>query len=283
MCDQLRRRPRRSFSENWLKDNRFKSWINKVEFNDSLFYCSICDKKMSCSLSHVLRHANSTCHKNNMKENTSLLNRNNASSIKKVSRKSKFQQKWLDIKQFKPWLSEVLHNENLSFCSFCNKYIVGGISQIFRHAKSNAHIKLCEQNNTETSEADENEASKDNKLGNELSENYHTFEERKKSAEIRFAALIADKNIPYQTAEDILSFFQQIGEDHYALRSMKMDRTKCKKIIMSVLYPVEMNRVINSLQKTKFSIFIDETFDFFDQKYITFFVRYVDPETLDIR
>nr|XP_012214424.1 PREDICTED: uncharacterized protein LOC105667289 [Linepithema humile] len=286
MCDNFKKRPKRNFSANWLKDDRFKSWISKVEFNDNLFYCTICDRKMSCSLSHVLRHANSTCHKNNMKENTSLLNSNNVSSIKKMPRRSKFQQKWLDIKQFKPWLSDVPHNENLSLCSFCNKCIVGGISQIFRHAKSKAHIKLSEQNNIETNETNEvNETIKLNQSNNKLrNESSHvTFEERKKSAEIRFAALIADKNIPYQTAEDILSFFQQIGDDYDALKSMDMDRTKCKNIIMNVLYPIEMNRVINSIQKTKFSIFIDETFDFFDKKYITFFVRYVDPETLDIR
>jgi hypothetical protein len=236
MCDPLKKRPKRNFSENWLTDNRFKSWISKVEYDDSLFYCTICDKKMSCSLSHVLRHANSTCHKNNIKENTSLLNSNNVNSIKKISRKSKFQQKWLDNKQFKPWLCEVAHNENLSFCSFCNKSIVGGKSQISRHGKSKAHIKMSEQDNTETNETNEiNETYEsnedDNNLRNESLLSQITFDERKKSAEIRFAALIADKNIPYQTAEDILNFFQQIGEDYHVLKNMSMGRTKCKNII----------------------------------------------------
>ena len=53
-------------------------------------------------------------------------------------------------------------------------------------------------------------------------------------------------------------------------------------IISNVLYPVEKERV-NKLQKTKFSVFVDETADICNEKWMTFFVRYVDPETLDIR
>nr|XP_012219350.1 PREDICTED: zinc finger MYM-type protein 6 isoform X2 [Linepithema humile] len=223
-----------------------------------------------------------------MKEKNTSLNSNNGSLTKKISRRRKFQQKWLDVEQFKPWLCEVSHNENLFFCSFCNKSIVGGKSQIWRHGKSKAHIKMSEDNNIETNETNKtnetNESNEDdNMLSNESLLSQITFEERKKSAEIRFAALIADKNIPYQTAEDILSFFQQIGEDYHVLKNMSMGRTKCKNIITNVLYPVEMNRVVNSIQKTKFSIFIDETFDISNEKWTTFFVRYVDPETLDIR
>jgi len=39
------------------------------------------------------------------------------------------------------------------------------------------------------------------------------FNERKREAEIRFGALIADQNIPHEIAEDILSWFQHIGKD----------------------------------------------------------------------
>ena len=64
---------------------------------------------------------------------------------------------------------------------------------------------------------------------------------------------------------------------------MSMGRTKCKNIITNVLGQVETDRVVNSIQKTKFSIFIDETSDICNEKWMTFLVRYVDPETLDIR
>ncbi|KYN20692.1 hypothetical protein ALC57_06951 [Trachymyrmex cornetzi] len=88
-----------------------------------------------------------------------------------------------------------------------------------------------------------------------------SFDERKREAEIRFAALIADKNIPHHIAKDILSCFQHIGKDPKVLASMSMGRTKCKNIITNVLCPVETERVVDKIQNTKFSIFIDETSD----------------------
>lgn len=108
-----------------------------------------------------------------------------------------------------------------------------------------------------------------------------SFDERRKSAEIRYAAFITDKNIFHHIAKEILNFFQHIGKDP-VLRSMKISRTKCRNVITNVLCPVETDRVVNNIQNTKFSIFIDETSDITNDKWMTFLVRYVDPETLDI-
>lgn len=93
-----------------------------------------------------------------------------------------------------------------------------------------------------------------------------TFDERKKIAEIKFAALVAEKNIPHQTAKEILSLFQNIGQDPNVLKSMSMGRTKCTEIISNVLAPVETKRVVSKIKKTKFSIFIDETSDIINNK-----------------
>lgn len=95
--------------------------------------------------------------------------------------------------------------------------------------------------------------------------------------------MITEKNIPHQTAKEILSFFQDIGQDPNVLKSMNMGRTKCKNIISNVLCPVETERVVNNIQNMKFFVFIDETSDITNEKWMTFLVRYVDLETLDIR
>ncbi|KAM0726713.1 hypothetical protein ACS0PU_007897 [Formica fusca] len=215
MCDELRKKPKRSFSEAWLSDDRIKSWIRKVSCDDSFYHCIICNKNISCN-TYVLRHADSACHKNNMKESTSLLlNADNRSLNKKLTEKHKFKQRWLEIELFKPWLREVSHDKNSFFCSFCDKSMVGGLSQIYRHAESIAHIEICKNNKTETKNTDESI--------NMTDESLLSFEERKKSAEIRYAALIADKNISHQTAKEILSFFQEVGKDPNVLKSMSMD------------------------------------------------------------
>ena len=87
------------------------------------------------------------------------------------------------------------------------------------------------------------------------------FNERKREAEIRFGALIADQNIPHEIAEDILSWFQHIGKDPMVLKSMSMDHTKCENIIINVLCSVETEHVVNRIRNRKFSIFIEELFD----------------------
>jgi len=109
------------------------------------------------------------------------------------------------------------------------------------------------------------------------------FEDRKKIAEIKFAALIVEKNIPFKTAESILNFFQDLGKDPEILQNMTMNRKKVPKIINKVLYVREQERLVETLQNNKFSIFIDETSDLTNDKWMTFLVRYVDPQTLDVR
>lgn len=109
-----------------------------------------------------------------------------------------------------------------------------------------------------------------------------TYKDRKKIAEIKFAALIAEKNIPFQTAESILSLFQELGKDPIILENMVMNRKKGPEIINKVLYVREQERLVETLQNNKFSIFINETSDI-TEKWITFVVRYVDPQTSNVR
>ena len=79
-------------------------------------------------------------------------------------------------------------------------------------------------------------------LNTQIDESLLSFDKRKKSAEIRYAALIAEKNIPHNIAKEILELFQEIGKDSNVLKSMSLSRTKCKNIISNVLCPVETKR-----------------------------------------
>jgi len=216
-----------------------------------------CNENFLC-ITAISKHADSVNHKNNIKTN-SLFNSlsNNNLPIKRVR---KFKQSWLDIEEFKDWLREKVMENNLSvpYCIVCNMSIAGDVSHIYSHAKSKAHIDRY--NNF-------NEISQRNEISNEQhDESLLSFEERRKEAEIRYAALIADKNISFQTANEILNFFQHVGKDPNVLKSMNMGRTKCKNIITNVLCPIETERVINKIQNTKFTIFIDETSDICNKK-----------------
>ncbi|KYN09206.1 hypothetical protein ALC57_18685 [Trachymyrmex cornetzi] len=99
------------------------------------------------------------------------------------------------------------------FCSFCNLKLRCGFNKFMRHSDSKKYVSECQ------------------KRGFSVDFNTHDeepvpFENRKKIAEIKFAALIAEKNIPFETAESILSFFQDLGEDPEVLKNMTMNRNK---------------------------------------------------------
>jgi len=215
MCEQLKKNSLRSFSEAWLSDDKFASWIRKVSGDNNHYHCTMCNKIYSCN-TNVHRHANSEYHKNSVKKY------NDVSSNPIKPKKYHFRQQWLDIKELKPWLREVPHDTNSFFCLFCNKAMIGSLSHIYEHAQSQAHIKLSEKyketnkNNTSMNESVDDEA-------------VLTFEERKKSAEIRYAAFIIDKNISYKTASELLNLFQYIGKDSNILKNMTMNHTQTKR------------------------------------------------------
>jgi len=243
---------KRSFSEAWLSDERFKSWLRKVPNDNTIFRCIVCNKQFSlCLLSNIKKHAESAQHKKNIEKNTSI--DNDVISKEKPKLCSRiFLPKWLDIEEFKPWLRQVQNDVNLFSCSICDITHVAGLSQIYRHAQSKIHKNNCEKNEIQTSES--------NKENIQIGESFLSFEE-KKSEEIQYAALIADKNISHDTAKIILNFLKDIGKDPNILKSMSMGRTKCSSLISNVLCPVETDPVVQNIQNTKFTIFIDKTSD----------------------
>lgn len=277
-CDKSKKNPKRKFSEAWLSDDRYKHWIRQVLSDEFSFNCDICKRNFSCS-SQVSRHADSACHINKMKEIESC-NNVNLHTSNRYSKKT-FRQQWLDNEDFKFWLREVPNNPHSFQCNICERSFVGGLSQIYRHAESyaNMHIKKCEKSDVEANKSNEN-------LNTQPDESFLTFDDFKKSFEIRFSALIAENSLSYGTAEKILRLFREAGERTdfpKLLKSVTIGSTKCANITTNVLGPVETERVVDNIQNTKFSISVDETSDRTNNKWMTFFVRYVDSETLDVR
>jgi len=136
-----------------------------------------------------------------------------------------FRHEWLDIDNCKLWLREVSSDEISCFCAICDKSFVAHLSQIRRHTESKNHLNSCKRKGVEASKLND---------FNTQDKSLSTFDERKKAAKIQYAALIAEKNIPHQTAQEILNFFQHKGQDPNVLKSMSMDRTKCTNIISNI-------------------------------------------------
>lgn len=177
MSDNSKHARKRYFSDSWLNDDRYKSWIRKVPSNNNVFYCALCDKTISCS-THVARHMDSACHKNKLKEAISLYSDDddhNVSPKTKSSRHSHstFQKRWLEIEQFKPWLREVPYDNSLFSCTICDKTYTGDLWHIHRHENSKEHQKQLAEISPNI--LDEND----------MRDTLHqSFEDRKKIAEI---------------------------------------------------------------------------------------------------
>ncbi|KYN36498.1 hypothetical protein ALC56_09148, partial [Trachymyrmex septentrionalis] len=80
------------------------------------------------------------------------------------------------------------------------------------------------------------------------------FEDRKKIAKIKFAALIVEKNISFKTAESILNFFRR---KYDVLKSMTMNWNKAAKVIKNFMCS-RKERLVEKLHNNKFSIFVNK-------------------------
>lgn len=212
----------------------------------------------------------------------------------KKSRKSSlktFQSQWYDdFSEWKSWVKECPSDSNKFFCIACNENLACGRSEIDRHSKTQKHLGnlpfLSLRNNlsglnfelsgieTASSSSYQPEASSSSP---EL-----TFNERIKAAEIRFATFLAQHNISLRTAPKLLDLFQEIGKEPAVLQGMVMGKTKTTAVINKVVCVRESNRIVKVVRATKFSIFVDESTDITNDKWMTLMIRYVDPETLII-
>ncbi|KAG5316536.1 ZN862 protein, partial [Acromyrmex insinuator] len=207
---------------------------------------------------------NSTHHKNNIEKNLLLSSDDNLS--KKNRKLSLFHEKWLEIEELKYWLRKEPRDATKFFCLICNKSFLYTKKRIYSHAISKLHSSI--------------EISK----SNEDFKSFVTFEKYRKEAEIRYAALLTDHNISYRHSHKILNLFQYAGEGLNVSKTLHMDRTKCTEIITNILCPIETKHLVNKIQNTKFTVFIDFTSDIYkDNIWMSFQVRYVDSVTLDVR
>jgi len=148
--------------------------------------------------------------------------------MNKEQRKKKFHPQWLEIDQFKSWLREIPHDANSCSCITCNKTITAGLSDIYRHTESKIHKKNSGNSDIVSKSIED--------LNTQINEPLLTFDERKKAAEIKYAAFIAEKNISHQTATEILKLFQQIGQDPNVLKkneykSYEMQKYNIKRTV----------------------------------------------------
>ncbi|XP_066599919.1 protein FAM200A-like [Prorops nasuta] len=197
---------------------------------------------------------------------------------KKRRCKKKFQYQWYDSNpSWRKWVQPVPENESKFHCLICKKSLDCGHSEIGKHENSSIHKRNAENfecrnlPGTSTTFSDvEKEVNID-------------FNDRVKAAEIRLATFFVEHNIPYVSSSAMIDIFKTIGKDPHDLQAIKLGRHKLSKIVNNVVCREETKSLTETLQNTKFSVFVDETSDITNEKWFSIMVRYVEPITLHIQ
>jgi len=167
---------RMKFSRDWLENDTYKSWIKEVPNDNTLYFCIVCNKTFFCS-SRISRHAESETHQNNSQNCLG-----KTKTIEKEFHRREFNHLWLEDNQFKLWLKNIPNDPYNCFCSFCNSTFRCGLDALRRHSDTKRHISECQKRGLNVHL---------NTFDDEVSS--LSFEDRKRIAEIKFAALIVEK------------------------------------------------------------------------------------------
>ena len=253
-------KPQKHLIETYLQHYRFF----KEDLKDSSsIFCAICNLSFQATKTQKIeKHLNSKFHLKNSNDDED-----------KQSRSGKFLLKWLEDVRFESWLQVVPNDEHKFRCTLCNfdGSCSGGISNILRHAEKEGHIQKCKEAGSKTL----NDLSAENIYESETS-----FHAQLKQREIEFVELGVSTNTPFRTLPKFLDFFQKTKPA--ILQSMTAGATKASAIVRNALAPHKESRIVEILQKTKFSVHVNETTDPNGSvKWMTFLVKYVDPKTLD--
>ena len=183
-----------------------------------------------------------------------------------------FLRQWLERDDFKPWLQRVFNDDSKFHCSACckNYMINSGLSEIKNHFGTKSHAenvsKLSERNSAAFDDFD-------------VSDSPENILEKIQIAEIALCAFFVEHNIPFHISAYLIGLLKVIFPDSYIASKLTLSRLKCNKIITNVLSKVEVSRIIESARHHKFSIFVDESTDISNVKWLTFLIKYVNSET----
>ena len=238
-------------------------FLQEVHDDGKKVLCTICNQELlAVSMQRFQSHVESKTHQKNLNHNEG-----------KDSKSKKFSLKWLQDVRFDSWLQAVPEDETKFRCTLCQveRSCACGVSNVVRHAEMPDHVKKCKENGLKTL---------DDLSAEVIYESGNSFNVRLKTREVEFVQLGCDTNTPYRTMPKFLKFFQET--DPAILQKMTASATKVSAVVRNFLAPCEESRLIEILQTVKFSVYIDETTDPNGSvKWMSFLVRFVDPETLE--
>ncbi|KAG5863173.1 hypothetical protein JTB14_018829 [Gonioctena quinquepunctata] len=184
-------------------------------------------------------------------------------------RNFKFRLEWLQEDIFKEWLIKEEHvvssrsNSNVmeyAHCKICNVSILPHRNDLVRHIKTQKHIFKARQDIQH------------------LLTSQRPQENKIRYAEIKLAALLAARNLPFSLMDDLVDVCAEVYSDPVVAQKLKLKRTKATAVLTNVLAPNIQNDLIKAVSSpgSFFSVIVDETTDTSTIKQCAFVIIYCD-------
>lgn len=183
-------------------------------------------------------------------------------------RKKVFQTTWLELEEYKGWLRRVPGDKYSAYCSACDLKFLCGKSELAKHAAGRKHEKKLK--------AIKSTKSIESMLVNTEKQNH---EKDVKTAEIQLAALFADNNVSFRTANNLVAVQKISFKDSKIAQDMTLGRDKCNAIVRNVIAKTETEKLVADLRERLFSVLIDESTDKANIKSMDVMVKYIHPRT----
>ncbi|CAH0556569.1 unnamed protein product [Brassicogethes aeneus] len=153
-------------------------------------------------------------------------------------------------------------NSNFLYCRICNKEISGNRFHLLRHEKNELHKKnICDKSNIVP-------------IGEVLKKSLLKNDKLIKEGEFKLAAFVAEHDLSFNLMEHLPNLIKSVCKDSEIATGIKCIRTKTTGIINNIMGPYVLKEIVKDLNKSFYSIIIDETTDVSTKKCLAILIRY---------
>ena len=188
----------------------------------------------------------------------------------KSKRFNKFYDGWLQMEEFKGWLektNKMRGNDELAYCKICDCTLTAHKSEIKRHGNSTKHKR--KQQKMEPTKNIEKAIKK-----------CQTTDDIKR-AEMKLAALIVEKDLPFYIMDCLIPLCKDVFHDSKIAKRLSSKRTKTTQIIKKAVGNNFLEKLYSKLKQEGhfFSIIMDETTDQSSIKQCALTVIFMDEDS----
>jgi len=178
---------------------------------------------------------------------------NSKPNVKQRKNSQKYRHEW--AVQFL-WIDRSSDSEYKYYCKVCKESFAVSIKDAKRHSITSKHKDRSERIEKEN-----------------IVESLIDFTRAVKEAKLHLVAYIVEHNLPFSAIEYLPHLIRTVENDINVVNAIKINRTKCSAIVNNVFGTCSFNSLVKQLQKSQFSLMIDEFTDIGSIKHLACCMR----------